>query len=164
MWAMNRLAIYTALMLLGLVVAAAGLFTGWTVPFSAAAGIVSFGLFAGSIALFGAMVLAVVHDRRWIVAHSSDAQWVLGRASRGVRWSSLFAITFCLLLFSNCTANLTDSPTAQVSSAMLDPTKFWTLTAWLMAPLVLALLMPPVLITAGEWLAISRPETARTLL
>lgn len=160
---MNRLAICTALMLLGLVVAAVGLFTGWTVPFSAEAGIVFFGLFAASIALFGAMVIAVVQDKRWIVAHSSDAQRVLGRVSRGVRWSSLFAITLCLLLLSNCTANVTSSSIAEVSNAMLDPMRFWTLTAAVLAPLVLALLIPSVLTMVAERLATRRPQTARKL-
>ena len=61
------------------------------------------------------------------MAHSSDA--LLARASRGVRWGSLFAIGLCLLLFANCTGNVTSSPTAQVSNAIQDPTRFWTLTA-----------------------------------
>jgi hypothetical protein len=160
---MNRLVLLTMLVLLGLALAFVGLFTGWTIPFGPAAAVVTFGLFFGSIALFGAMVIAVIQDRRWIVAHSSDARWVLARASRGVRWGSLFAIGFCLLLFSNCTANVTSSSTAQVSNAMQDPTHFWTLTAGVLAPLLLALMMPPVLTSAAERLATGRPQAARML-
>jgi hypothetical protein len=163
MCAMNRLALWTTLVLLGLAVAIVGLFTGWNIPFGLVSNVVFFGLLAGSFALFGAMVIAVIQDRRWIVAHSSDARWVLARASRGVRWGSLFAIGFCLLLFSNCTAGTTPTADAQMSNAMLDPIRFWTLTAGVLAPLVLALLMPPVLTTVAEGLATRRPKTARTL-
>ena len=163
MCAMNRLALWTTLVLLGLAVAVIDLFTGWTVTFGPAAVVVALGLFGGSVALFVAMLIAVIRDRRWIVAHSSDARWVLARASRGVRWGSLFAIGFCLLLFANCTGNVTSSPTAQVSNAIQDPTRFWTLTAGVLAPLLLALLMPPVLTSVAERLATRRPQAARRL-
>ena len=163
MCATNRLALWTTLVLLGLAVAIVDLFTGWTVRFGVAALVVVLGLFGGSVALFVAMLIAVIRDRRWIVAHSSDARWVLARASRGVRWGSLFAIGFCLLLFANCAGNITSGPTAQASNAIQDPAHFWTLTAGVLAPLLLALLIPPVLTSAAERLAISRPKAARTL-
>ena len=163
MCAMNRLALWTTLVLLGLAVAVVDLFTGWTVPFGPAAAVVTLGLFGGSVALFVAMLIAVIRDRRWIVAHSSDARWVLARASRGVRWGSLFAIGLCLLLFANCTGNVTSGPTAQVSNAIQDPTRFWTLTAGVLAPLLLALLMPAVLTSAAERFATGRPQAARRL-
>jgi hypothetical protein len=161
MGAMNRLALWTALLLLGLAVAVVDLVTGWTVQVGAGAIIVLLGLFGGSIALFVAMLIAVIRDQRWIAAHSSDARWVLARASRGLRWGSLFAIGFCLLLFANCTGNITSGPNAQVSNAIQDPARFWTLTAAVLAPLVLALLMPPALTLAAERLAIGRPGAAR---
>jgi hypothetical protein len=161
MRAMNRLALWTALLLLGLAVAVVDLVTGWTVHVGAVAIIVLLGLFGGSIALFVAMLIAVIRDRRWIVAHSSDARWVLARASRGLRWGSLFAIGFCLLLFANCTGNITSGPDAQVSNAIEDPARFWTLAAVVLAPLVLALLMPPALTLAAERLAPGRPGAAR---
>lgn len=160
---MNRLALWTTLVLLGLAVAIIDLFTGWTTHFSPAALVVVLGLFGGSIALFVAMLIAVIRDRRWIVAHSSDARWVLARASRGVRWGSVFAIGFCLLLFANCTGNITPTSTAQVSNAIQDPTRFWTLTAGVLAPLLLALLLPSVLTSVAERLATSRPQAARRL-
>lgn len=163
MCAMNRLALWTTLVLLGLAVAVVDLFTGWTVPLGPAPLIVMLGLFGGSVALFVAMVIAVIRDKRWIVAHSSDARWVLARASQGVRWGSLFAIGFCLLLFANCTGNISPSPTAQVSNAIQDPTRFWTLTAGVLAPLLVALLMPLVLTSAAERLATGRPQAARRL-
>src|ERR1700687_3766846 len=99
MCAMNRLALWSALVLRGLAEAAVNLFTGWTIPAGGAALVVTLGLFGGSVALFVAMLIAGVRDRRLIVAQSSDARWVLARAARGVRWGSLFAIGFCLLLF-----------------------------------------------------------------
>ena len=163
MCAMNRLALWTALVLLGLTVAVVDLVTGWTIPFGPAAVAVTLWLFAGSFALFGAMVIDVIRDRRFIVAHSSDARWVLARASRGVRWGSLFAIGFCLLLFANCTGTITSSSTAKVSSAMQDSARFWTLAAGVLAPLLLALLMAPVLTSAAERLATGRPHAARRL-
>ena len=163
MCALNRLALWTALMLLGLAVAVVDLFTGWTVPSGVAAIVVTLGLFAASVALFVAILIAVIRDRRWIVAHSSDARWVLTRASRGVGWGSLFAIGFCLLLFTNCTGNISPSPTAQVSNAIQDPIRFWTLAAGVLAPLLLALVLPLVLTSAAERLSISRPQAARRL-
>src|SRR6202035_1660845 len=126
----------------GLAVAAVDLVTGWTAHFGPAAAVALFGLFGGAIALFVAMLIAVIRDRRWIVAHSSDARWVLARASRGVRWASLFVIAFCLLLFANCTGNITPGPTAQVSNAIQDPTRFWTLAIAVVAPATLGLLIP----------------------
>jgi hypothetical protein len=78
-----------------------------------------------------------------------------------VRWGSLFAIGFCLLLFANWTGNITSSPTAQVSNAIQDPTRFWTLRAGVLAPMVVALLMPAVLTSVAERLASARPEAAR---
>ena len=163
MSAMNRLVLWTTLLLLGLALAVVDLFTGWTVHFSPAALVVTLGLFGGSIGLFIAMLIAVIRDRRWIVAHSSDPRWVLGRASRGVRWGSLFAIGFSVLLFANCTGNVTPSTSAQVSNALQDPARFWALTAGVLTPLVLALLIPPVLTSAAERLATGRPHAARRL-
>jgi hypothetical protein len=163
MCGMNRLARWTTLVLLGLAVAVVDLFTGWTAHFGLAAVVTLLGLFGGAVGLFVAMLIAVIRDRRWIVAHSSDARWVLGRASRGVRWGSLFVIAFCLLLFANCTGNITPGPTAQQSNAIQDPTRFWTLAAAVLTPLLLALLMPLVLTTAAERLAANRPHAARRL-
>ena len=163
MGAMNRLALWTSLLFFGLAVAVVDLFTGWTVHAGAVSIIVLVGLFGGSIALFVAMLIAVIRDRRWIVAHSSDARWVLGRAARGLRWGSLFALGFCLLLFANCTGSITSSSTSQVSNAIQDPARFWTLTAAVLTPLVLALLMAPVLTFAAERLAIGRPRIAGRL-
>jgi hypothetical protein len=162
MRAMNRLALWTSLVLLGLAAAVIDLVTGWTVRAGVVALIATLGLFGGSIALFVAMLIAVIRDRRWIVAHSSDPPWVLERASRGLRWGSLFAIGFCLLLFANCTGNITSSPSGQVSNAIQDPARFWTPTAWVLAPLLLALLLPPLLAFAAERLVTGRPQVART--
>ncbi|GAC1670638.1 MAG: hypothetical protein PVS3B2_11980 [Candidatus Dormibacteraceae bacterium] len=162
MHAMNRLALWTTLVLLGLAVAIVRPLTDWTPRFGPAALAVSLGLFGGSIALFVAVLIAGIRDRRWIVAHSSDARGVLAQASRGVRWGSTFAIGFCLLLFANCTGNVTSSSTGQLA-LILDPTRFWTMTAVVLAPLLLALLMPAVLTSLAERLATSRPHTARTL-
>jgi len=161
MRAVNRLALWTTLVLIALAIAVVGLITGWTVQVGAVAVIVLLGLFGGAIALFVGMLIAVIRDRRWIVAHSSDAGWVLARASRGLRWGSLFAIGFCLLLFANCTGSITSGPTAQVSNVSQDPARFWTLAAVVMAPLLIALLLPPVLAFAAERLSIGRPQAAR---
>ena len=133
---------------------------GWRGPLMAAV-VALLGLFGGSVALFVAILIAVIRDRRWIVAHSSDARWVLARASRGVRWASLFAIGFCILLFANCSGNLGSPDAPQMSNAIQDPTRFWTLTAEVLIPLLLSLVMPPVLTAAAERLATGRPQAAR---
>lgn len=160
---MNRLALWTTLVLLCLAVAIVRPLAGWIPRVGTEALVVSLGLFGGSIALFVGMVIAGIRDRRWIVAHSSDARWVLAQASRGVRWGSTFAIGFCLLLFANCTGNITSSSTGEEFALIQDQTRFWTMTAVVLAPLLLALLMPPVLTSFAERLATSRPHTARTL-
>ena len=159
---MNRLALWATLVLLGMAAAVINLFTGWTVPVSPAAVVVGFGLFGGSAVLFVAMLIAVIRDRRWIAAHSSDASWVLARASQGLRWGSLFAIGFSFLLFANCSGSVTSGP-SQLSGPMQDPTRFWELTGWVLAPMLVALLIPPMLASAAERLATSRPPAARRL-
>ena len=176
---MNRLPLLVALVLLGVAVAFVDLLTGWTVPGGPAAVLVVLGLLGSSIALFVLMLIAVIRDRRFIVAHSSDARWVLGRASRGLRWSSLFAIGLCLLLFANCSGGSGVSgpvpPASQapidprhgqavlVSGPIQDPVHFWLLAAWVLAPMVLALLIPAMLAFSTERLATQRPHTARML-
>jgi hypothetical protein len=158
---MNRLKLWTTLVLLGLAIAVVEL-TGWTPRIGTAALVVGLGLFGVSIALFVAMLIAVSRDRRWIMAHSSDARWVLAQASRRVRWGSTFAIGFCLLLFANCAGNLTSGGKDQLA-ANEDPTRFWMMTAVLLGPLLLALLMPPALTSFAERLATRRLHAARTL-
>ena len=181
MYAMSRMALWTSLVLLGVAVAVVDLFSGWTVNGGLAAAAVVLGLFGGAIALFVAMLIAVLRDRKWIVAHSSDARWVLARASRGLRWSSLFAIGLCLLLFANCSGGAgisgppppasgpplqplsTHGQAVLVSGPIEDPARFWVLAAWVLVPLLMALLLPPVLTFAAERLVTNRLRAARML-
>ncbi|MDQ2943599.1 MAG: hypothetical protein M3R21_08030 [Candidatus Dormibacteraeota bacterium] len=158
---MNRLALWATLVWLGMAVAVIDLFTGWTVPVTAAATVVVWALIGGSVALFVAMLIAVMRDRRWIVAHSSDTRWVLARASRGVRWGSVFAIGLSVLLFANCSGNVTFGN--ELSGPIQDPARFWKLTAWVLTPLLLALLVPPVLTFSAERVATGRLQAARRL-
>ena len=181
---MNRLHIWAAIaVLLGAVVAVIDLFTGWTVGGNWASSIVVLGLLGGSFALYAAMLIGVISDRRRITTPPSDARSVLAHAARGVRWTSLFAVGFSVLLFANCSGGvgssapvapvsgpppslnepLVGSPASLISGPVTDPAHFWSLTVWVLAPLLLALLLPTVLTFAAERLAAGRPRAARRL-
>jgi hypothetical protein len=182
---MNRLETWTIALLLGTAVAIYDLVTRWTGNGSAAALIVVLGLFAGAIALFAAMLVAGVRDRTRIVMTSPDAMTVLTRAAHAIRWSGAFAVGFCILLFADCTGAISTTgpgpagppgpqgpalppgapgPVVHAPSDFLAaPSDFLSLTAWVLGPLVLALLLPPILATAAQLLATQRPHAARTL-
>lgn len=159
---MNRMPVLVSAMLVGVVVAVVDLFTGWTVKGGAAALVVVLGLLLGAMALFVLMVIAVIRDRRFIVAHSSDARWVLARAARGVRWASLLALGFCVLVFTNCSGGI-NSGGPTTSGPISDPAEFWRLTAAVLGPLLVALLLPLILTSAAAMTVDRRPHAARTL-
>ena len=160
---MNRLETWTVALLLLTAVAFYDLFSGLTVNGSVAGPVIGIGLFVGAIALYAAMVRAGVRDRKQIGATDADAKTQLGRAVRAVRWNGVFAVGFCVLLFANCSSIATTGPSARVSAAMSEAPDFLSLTAWVLAPLLLTLLLAPALTTAAQLLATSRPHTARRL-
>jgi hypothetical protein len=99
-----------------------------------------------------------------MVATLPDARVVLGRSARAIRWSGLFAVGLCVLLFANCSSAVGSSgPGLPVAHALDTPSDFFRLTAGVLLPLVLALLLPPVFATGAQILADRRPKTARKL-
>jgi hypothetical protein len=161
---MNRIETWTAVVLLGVGVAFFDLFTGWTVDGSWAAGIATLGLVAVAIALYVAVLIAGRRDRKRIATLYPDPKPVLMRAARAVRWSGLFAIGFCVLLFANCSSGVsTGTLTGRVVAWRGDTPTYVSMASWLLLPLVLALLLVPVLITAAQMLATNRPQTASRL-
>jgi hypothetical protein len=161
---MNRIETWTIAILLGVAVAAFDLLTGWTVAGGVAALIVVFGLVLGAFAMFGLMLRAVLKERKRLLVAPPEAPAVLRGAARAMRWSSAFAIGFCILLFTNCSGGVGSSgPGAPVRHALDVPSDFFGLTAGVLLPLVLALLLPPLFATGAQLLADRRPKTARTL-
>jgi hypothetical protein len=159
---MNRLEIWTAAILLGAAVAVYDLLTGWTAVGGVAALIVVFGLFFGAFAMYGLMLRALLKERKRILAGSPEAGTVLTQAAGAMRWAGVFAIGFSVLLFTNCSGGA-GVPNTHVSAAMAAPSDFLFLTAWLMTPLLLALLLPPLLATGVQVLVVRNPNAARRL-
>ena len=161
---MYRLEIWTIAILLGATLACYDLVTGWAVTTGPGAILVVLGLFVASLVLLGAMLIAGRTDRKGMVATPPDARVVLRRSARAIRWSGLFAVGFCVLLFANCSGGVGSSgPGAPVAHALDTPSDFFRLTAGVLLPLVLALLLPPVFATGAQLFADRRPEAARTL-
>jgi hypothetical protein len=159
---MNRLEIWTGAVLLGVALAIYDLLTGWTVSGGVLALVVVFGLFFGAFAMYAAMLRALLKERKRILSGTPEAGAVLKLAARAMRWAGVFAIAFSVLLFTNC-SGAGGAPNAHVSAAMVAPNDFLFLTAWLMTPLLVALLLPPLLASGVQVLAGSNPTAARRL-
>jgi hypothetical protein len=159
---MNRIETWTVAILLCIAVAVYDMLTGWTVSGGLAALVVVFGLFFGAFAMYAAMLRALLKERKRMLAGSPDAGTVLKRAAGAMRWAGAFAIGFSVLLFANCSGGV-GPPNSHVSSAMVAPADFIFLTTWLMAPLLVALLLPPLLATGAQVLAGTSPKTAGRL-
>jgi hypothetical protein len=158
---MNRIETWTVVVLLGVGVALFDLVTGWTVDGSLAAGIAVLALLAAAIALYPVVVLAGRRDRKSIATLYPDPKPVLVRAARSVRWSGLFAVGFCVLVFANCSSTVSmGSQSVRVSAWHSDLGAYLPMAALLLAPLVLALLVVPALITVAQMLAANRPHFA----
>ncbi len=159
---MNRLETWTVAVFLGVALAAYDLFTGWMVAGGAAALVVAFGLFFGAFALYGAMLRALLKERKRILSGTPEAGAVLKRTARAMRWAGAFAIAFSVLLFVNCSGGA-GAPNSHESAPMAAPQDFLVLTAWLMTPLLLTLLMPALLATGAQAFAERRPSLALRL-
>jgi hypothetical protein len=175
---MYRIETWTIAILLGAAVALYNLFSGWTIHNSAFATIVVLGLVAAAPGLFVGMLISGRRDRRSMLGPKPDARVVLAGAARAIRWSGAFAVGICVLLFANCSsavgtgqatqapAPIGDLPSAApqpVIGAVGDVHSFLSMAALVLVPLVIALLLPPILATAAQLLATSRPDAARRL-
>jgi hypothetical protein len=161
---MKRIETWAVVALVGLIVAVYDLATGWTLHAGGLGAVVIFGLFGAGVALGVFELAAGIGDRKRISAHADGPRTVLAQAARGVRWSSLFAVALSVVLFANCAGGAsTTGPVVQASGPQVDPSNFWPLTAWVMLPLLLALIIPAALATAAQRLSEARPEFALRL-
>jgi hypothetical protein len=139
------------------------LLTGRLAAVSGAPGlIVLLGLFLGALA---ALLLAIVVawlDRSRIMARTPAPQAAVAAAARGLRWSALLAVGFAVLIFANCTGDLTTTPGGPQTVAA-DPADFWPLAAWLELPLLVALVLPALLATAAQLSSAARPGISHRL-
>ena len=126
------------------------LITGWEVPSSSLGDVVAIGLLVFVLATCIALLMFSGDERRTLAA-DADSLKVVGRAARGVRWSSLFAIGISILLFANCSAGVTSGDLA--TGATANPSQFWSMAALVMLPLVAAIALPAGLATAAHMFA-----------
>jgi len=67
-----------------------------------------------------------------------------------MRCDSLFMVGASVQLFVNCSGGISASgPVVKVSGPLSSPADFLTLTAWVETPLLLALVLPAILVTAA---------------
>jgi hypothetical protein len=137
---------------LGIALAVAGydLMTGWELRSTGPALVVFIGLSVFALAAWMSLLVSSDQERRNVTRdwHFLKA---CGLAARGVRWSSLFAISLSILLFANCSAAVSSGDS--VSGASTNPSQFWSRAALVMLPLVLATAMSGGLATAAQVLA-----------
>jgi hypothetical protein len=161
---MNRLT--TALTITALAVAAVAivdLVTGWQARAGALAWVVTIGFFVTGLALYIAVIVAGVRDRRRLRAASLDPPDLLGRAGAAIRWSGLFAAVVAVLFFASCSAAVTPGADAHVINALASPGTFARQTVWLELPMLLAILLTPAFGAAAVATARSHPLRARRL-
>jgi hypothetical protein len=131
---MNRLVFYTVAVLLGAVLATFDLVNGWTAHSGALVFVAVVGLWIGALALMALAYVAVLGEQKRILASALDQGAVIGRAARGLRLSTVFAIGFSLLVFADCSSSVNSGNGTLFGGPMADPGHFWPLAAWLVLP------------------------------
>ncbi|MHB8613195.1 MAG: hypothetical protein ACYDAL_12310 [Candidatus Dormibacteraceae bacterium] len=120
-------------------VAVYDLVTGWEVPNSPLAAVVTIALLVFAVATCVAVLVFSRYETRTLAAGAGSEE-VVRVAERGVRWSSVFAIGICVVLFANCSAGVTSGDRSIGASA--HPSQFWPLAALVMLPLLVAIAIP----------------------
>ena len=146
---MNRLVVLTVAAVIIAAVAVFDLVSAWTIQMSAAAFAVSIGLFVAAVALYGALLVIGVGERRRIMASATNSVAVVGRAASSIRWSSLAAIALGIVLFANCSAAVSSGP-PNYAGPMDDVSGFLKGTAVVFLPIVLVIALVAVLGTAAD--------------
>ncbi len=116
--------------------------TGWLLDAGVLALVIVVGLLVLAAALFGAEVWAGMRYRREPKADEVSA------AASGLRWSTVFAIGWAVLLFANCSSGATSG--APLQGAMADPATFLFFTAVGFVPLLIGLAVPAILGTVAQ--------------
>jgi hypothetical protein len=159
---MNRLVFYTVAVLFGAVLATFDLVNGWTANPGALVFVAVVGLWLGALALLVLAFVAVLGERRRILASALDQGALIARAARGLRLSTVFAIGFSLLDFADCSSSVNSDGTL-FGGPMADPAHFWPLAAWLVLPMLAVLTLPAVFMTISEISSAKRPLRSQAI-
>lgn len=152
---MKRIEVWTAVLLVGAVVAVDNLLTGRLLRPESWVVVVALGLLGGGLIALGAATVAAWRERLRVTAASDDLDTIKAAGAHGLRWAALAAVMFSVLVFANCSGSVSSSP-ADSRGAMGDASNFWSLTAAVLLPLVIVLALPALLATmarrrAGMW-------------
>jgi len=143
---MNRLAVCTVAAVAASAVAVFDLVSEWTIQMGAAALVVSVGLFVIAIALYLALLVIGVGERRRILASAPSSVDVVRRAAGSVRWSALAVIALSVLLFANCSASVSSGP-PNYAGPMNDVSGYVRGTAEVFLPVILVIALVAVVAT-----------------
>jgi hypothetical protein len=129
--------------------------SGWAARAGVGGLVAVVGLFAVAIALYAAMVIFGVRERR--------QQSGLQTAAKGIRRGAIFAIAFSVFLFANCSSAVTAGPTPGAFVVADDGGVFLGLSGLIVLPLLLALALPAALVTTASFKASSKRAAAERL-
>ena len=160
---MQRMAVLAIVMMVGAAVAVFDLVSGWMAPPGMVAIVVGVGLFGVALAVMGVAIFSAWRERSRITRASPDRAAALSRGAMGLRWSTLLAVAFAVLLFANCSSSVNTGDNHTQEAARVDPAAFWLLAAGLVLPLLLALALPAVLAVVALASASSHPRRAHQL-
>jgi MFS family permease len=142
---MKPLSILAGLMVAGAALSVYDLLTGWMIPATTwAAPVVGFGLFFGALAVLTVAAVMALRDRRHI-------RTLVDVATR-IRWSSVLAAAFAVLLFADCSGASGSYQTGHsgVGGPMADPTRYWLMATGLLLPTLILLALPGITATVAE--------------
>jgi hypothetical protein len=146
---MNRVAVCTVAAVGAAAIAIFDLVSAWPIHMNEVLFAVTFGLFGIAVALYGALLVVGVGERRRIIAGAANSVEVVGRAASSVRLSALAAIALSILLFANCSGSLTSGP-PNYAGPMDDVSGFLIGTAEVFLPVVLVIVLAAGLATAAQ--------------
>jgi hypothetical protein len=152
---MNRLAVCTVAAVAAAAIAVFDLVSAWTIQMGTAALVVSLGLFVIAVALYGALLVIGVGERRGTLASAASSVEIVGRAARSVRWSALAGIALSVLLFANCSASVSSGP-PRYSGPMDDVSGFLAGSAEVFLPVIVVISLVAALATVAERYATRR--------
>jgi hypothetical protein len=152
---MNRLAVCTLAALAAAAIAVFDLVSAWTIQMGGAALVVSLGLFVIAVALYGALLVMGVGERRRILASAANSIEVVGRAASSARLSAMAAIALSILLFANCSASVSSGP-PNYAGPMNDISGFLRGSAEVLLPILLVIVLAAALASAAQVYATRR--------
>jgi hypothetical protein len=147
---MKRIEAWAAVLFVGAVVAVDNLLTGRLIHPEAWVVVVSLGLFGAGLITLGAAIVAAWRERARVTAGSPDRETVVAKGVHGLRWGSVAAVMFSILVFANCSGSVSSGPGGGNHGAMFDASNFWPLAAAVLVPLLVALALPGLLGRPGK--------------